>query len=134
MSRYLLVLWYEWWARIYKFSYNTGSLIGTCQWILWISCQQHHHGEIRIRNKNRLFFLYATTNQKEKINFSYIFILNERRERYPMRLKFHVGWVAVELFVELNICICCLDKARYYLLCTRKQWDLCCYSSKILVL
>jgi len=55
---YLLVLWHEWWTIIYEFSYDTGIPIGTCQWILWISCQQHHHGKIRIRNKNRLFLLF----------------------------------------------------------------------------
>ena len=91
---YLLVLWYEWWTIIYEFSYDTGIPIGTCQWILWISCQQHHHGEIRIRNKNRLFFLYATTNQKGETKFlKYIFIeWTKRATSYEVEIPRRYHW------------------------------------------
>ena len=94
---YLLVLWYEWWTIIYKFSYDTGIPIGTCQWILWISCQQHHHGEIRIRNKNCLFFLYATANQKGENKFLiYIYIeWTKRATSYEVEIPRRVScsWI-----------------------------------------
>ena len=38
---YLLVLWYEWWTRIYNCPYGTDISIRTCEWILWISYQQY---------------------------------------------------------------------------------------------
>ena len=92
---YLLVLWYEWWTIIYEFSYDIGIPIETCQWILWISCQQHHHGKIRIRNKNRLFFLYATTNQKGENEFLiYIYIeWTKRATSYEVKIprRYHLS-------------------------------------------
>ena len=92
----------------YKFHIIQVVLLGTCQWILWMSCQQHQHG-IYNQSKIYLISLYATTNQNEKSNFSYISYLYWMNEvsNILCRLKFNVGWIAVELFVESNIFIYC---------------------------
>ena len=84
-----------------------------------LSATSSWQNQSKIRIMSSLCILPQTRKRKE--NFFYVLYWMNKVNNFPRRLKSHIRWIASKLFVELNISICCLDKAIYYLLCIREQ-------------